>query len=195
MREDDRQAEPSQPSPPGRAESGAACAGIDPDLGPQDQPAAADTAASPGAAAAGGLWATLAVIAVGGAAGALARYGLATAFPHPPGAFDWATLGINVSGCFLIGALMVAITEVWPAGPLVRPFLAVGVLGGFTTFSTYIVDIQRSLDAGAAASALAYLALTLAAALAAVWAGITGMRAAARRVRPPGPATGPETSP
>jgi fluoride exporter len=132
------------------------------------------------------------VIAIGGAAGALGRYGLAVAFPHPAGSFDWATLGINVSGCALIGALMVAITEVWPGHPLARPFLAVGVLGGFTTFSTYIVDIQRSLDAGAAASALAYLALTLAAALAAVWAGIAGMRAVAHRVRPVERASGLE---
>jgi CrcB protein len=181
MREDERQADQS---PPNRAETGAASAGIDPELGPPDQ------RPPPGA---GGR--TLAVIAVGGAAGALARYGLSAAFPHPAGAFDWATLGINVSGCALIGALMVAITEVWPAHPLVRPFLAVGVLGGFTTFSTYIVDIQRSLDAGAAASALAYLAVTLAAALAAAWAGITGMRALGRRARPPGPSRSGESPP
>ncbi|MEP7022238.1 MAG: CrcB family protein [Actinomycetota bacterium] len=133
-------------------------------------------------------WLTLAVIAAGGAAGALARYGLSAAFPHPAGAFDWATLGINVSGCALIGALMVAITEVWQAHQLVRPFLVVGMLGGFTTFSTYIVDIERSLDAGAAASALAYLALTLMAALIAVCAGIAGMRLIAGRLRPAGPA-------
>jgi fluoride exporter len=168
-----------------------------PGTGPLDQPVARTdpigtdlVGADPAGRAAAGpdaQWRTLAVIAVGGAAGALARYRLSTAFPHPPGAFDWATLGVNVSGCALIGALMVAITEIWPAHRLVRPFLVVGVLGGFTTFSTYIVDIQRSLDAGAAASALAYLAVTLAAALAAVWAGITGMRVLARRVRPPGP--------
>jgi fluoride exporter len=174
VREDDRQADPS---PPDRAGSGPTGAGIDPELGPPARPGVTPDAG----------WRTLGVIAVGGAAGALARYGLSAAFPHPAGAFDWATLGINVSGCALIGALMVAITEVWPAHPLVRPFLAVGVLGGFTTFSTYIVDIQRSLDAGAAVSALAYLAVTLAAALAAVWAGITVMRMLARRVRPSAP--------
>ena len=149
---------------------------IDPEIDPETSPGA--LRAAPVSAARS--WATLAVIAAGGAAGSLARYGLSVAFPHPAGSFDWATLGINVSGCALIGVLMVAITEVWPAHHLARPFLVVGVLGGFTTFSTYIVDIQRSLDAGAAASALAYLAGTLAAALAAVAAGITVMRWLAR---------------
>src|ERR1700689_208306 len=151
MSEEDRQAGPPGP---GRAESWPIGAGIDPQLGPPDQPASTGPAGITGAEHAGQAparpdagWRTLAVIAVGGAAGALARYGLATAFPHPAGSFDWVTLGINVSGCALIGALMVAITEVWPGHPLARPFLAVGVLGGFTTFSTYIVDIQRSLDA------------------------------------------------
>jgi fluoride exporter len=190
VHEPDRQGEPS---PPGHAENWAARAGTDSDLGPLEQPAVSPDPTGTGpagrvAAGPGAQWGTLAVIAVGGAAGALARYGLSTAFPHPPGAFDWATLGINVSGCALIGALMVAITEVWTAHRLVRPFLAVGVLGGFTTFSTYIVDIQRSLDVGAPASALAYLVATLAAALAAIWTGITGMRVVARRVRPPAPA-------
>ena len=114
----------------------------------------------------------LAMISAGGVLGALARYGLATAFPHQPDRFPWATFTINVSGCFLIGVLMVLITETWRTHRLVRPFLGVGVLGGFTTFSTYIVDIQHTVTAGAARTALAYLAGTLLAALAAVWAGV-----------------------
>lgn len=117
-------------------------------------------------------WATLAAISVGGAAGALARYGLIEAFPHRPGAFAWATLAINVTGCALIGVLMVLITEVWRAHPLVRPLLGVGVLGGFTTFSTYVVDAQRGVEAGAAAVALGYLALTPITALIAVFVGV-----------------------
>ncbi len=111
----------------------------------------------------------LAVISAGGVLGALARYGLATAFPHRPGAFAWSTFAINVSGCLLIGVLMVLVTETWQAPRLVRPFFGVGVLGGFTTFSTYIVDIQRSATP---ATALAYLFGTLAAAMAAVWTGV-----------------------
>lgn len=65
---------------------------------------------------------------------------------------------------------MVTVTEGRrPAHRLVRPFLGTGVLGGFTTFSTYTQDTERLLSAGRAAPALVYLAGTLAAALAAVW--------------------------
>ncbi|MEU1390514.1 MULTISPECIES: CrcB family protein [unclassified Nonomuraea] len=115
--------------------------------------------------------ATPAVIAAGGVLGALARYAVLTAFPVPPGGFAWPTLAVNVTGCLLIGLLMVAITEVWRAHPLTRPFLGVGVLGGFTTFSTSIADAHGALAAGEPRTALAYLAVTLVTALAAVFLG------------------------
>jgi CrcB protein len=117
----------------------------------------------------------LAVIAAGGVIGALARQGIWAVFPHRPGGFDGATLVINVTGCALIGALMTA-AERWPRYPLLAPFLGTGVLGGFTTFSTYIVAIQQSIDAGAPGVAFGYLAGTLAAALAAVYLGRAGAR-------------------
>lgn len=116
-------------------------------------------------------WLELAVIAAGGIIGTLARYGLNLAWPHEPGRFAWATLAVNTSGCLLIGGLMVLIDRVWIGRPLVRPFLGIGVLGGYTTFSTYALDIQQMLDAGAAGPAVAYLVGTVAAALAAVWVG------------------------
>ncbi|WP_242892323.1 fluoride efflux transporter FluC [Actinomadura litoris] len=125
-------------------------------------------------------WSTLAAISAGGIIGALSRYGLTDAFPYGPGDFPWPVFGINVGGCLLIGVLMVLITEVRRAHHLVRPFLGVGVLGGFTTFSTYVVDIQRAVDADAAATALGYLAATLVAALAATTAGLRLTRALAR---------------
>ncbi|MBY8870348.1 CrcB family protein [Micromonospora sp. PLK6-60] len=119
--------------------------------------------------------AVLGVIAAGGALGALARAGLQAAFPPAPAGFPWATFGINVAGCLLIGALLALITA-RPAGPLVRPFLGVGMLGGFTTFSAYVVDVQRVVAAGAPGVALGYLAATVVGALLAVWAGdaVTG---------------------
>jgi fluoride exporter len=123
----------------------------------------------------------LGLISAGGVIGSLARYGLGVAFPHQPTGIPWATFAINVSGCLLIGALMVLITDVWPARRLLRPFLGTGLLGGYTTFSTYVVDIQHLLGVGAARTALAYLAYlagTLLAALATVQAGITLTRAA-----------------
>ncbi|MCB5169681.1 CrcB family protein [Streptomyces bambusae] len=112
----------------------------------------------------------LAAVAAGGALGALARYGIGLLWPAAPGGFPWATFGINVAGCALIGVLMALAGEGGrTAHPLVRPFLGTGVLGGFTTFSTYAVDFSRLLDRGEAGTALAYAGLTLAGALGAVW--------------------------
>ncbi|MEV5574307.1 CrcB family protein [Spirillospora sp. NPDC052269] len=122
-------------------------------------------------------WMTLGAISAGGVCGALARYGLATAFPHGPGGFPWAIFGINASGCLVIGVLMVMITEVLRPHPLLRPFFGVGVLGGFTTFSTAMVDVQQAVRDGAPGIALAYLAATLVTALAAVWTGVRLTRA------------------
>jgi len=67
--------------------------------------------------------------------------------------------------------LMVAIAEIWPRHRLLRPFLGTGVLGGYTTFSTYVVDAQRLLEQRAAATALIYLVATLVSAVLAVYVG------------------------
>jgi CrcB protein len=123
----------------------------------------------------------LAVIAAGGVLGALARYGLGVAFPHRAAGFPFATFGINVSGCLLIGVLVVLSTEAWVAHPLLRPFLGTGVLGGYTTLSTAIVDTQHLASAGAARTALVYLFGTLAAALTATYLGMVGTRLLMRR--------------
>ncbi|MEV4336887.1 CrcB family protein [Streptomyces sp. NPDC049590] len=120
----------------------------------------------------------VAAVAAGGALGATARYALTLAWPAPPGHFPWATFWTNVSGCAAMGVLMVLVTDVWAAHRLLRPFLGTGVLGGYTTFSTYAVDIRRLTGAGRPGSALLCLAATLCAALAAVWLA----SAATRRV-------------
>jgi CrcB protein len=124
-----------------------------------------------------------AAVSAGGVLGALARYALTEAFPHQPDTFPWAVFTINVAGCLLIGVLMVLVTETWRVHRLVRPFLGVGVLGGFTTFSTYIVDYQHAVTAGAARTGLVYLAGTLVAALAAVFTGVRLTRRVTGRVR------------
>jgi CrcB protein len=116
-------------------------------------------------------WPVLAVVSAGGAIGALARYGLGVLIPHAPGAFPWATFGINISGCLLIGVLMALIADVWPSQRLIRPFVGTGILGGYTTFSTYVVDIQQLLAAGRPVAAFGYLFATVVGALAAVYAG------------------------
>lgn len=127
----------------------------------------------------------LAAISAGGVVGALARYAVAVALPHGPAGFAWSTWLVNVSGCLAIGVLMVLISEVWVGRRLVRPFLGVGVLGGYTTFSTSVVDVQQAAGHGAAGTALLYLGATLLGALAAVWAG-SAVTAWALRARRPG---------
>jgi CrcB protein len=111
----------------------------------------------------------LAAIAAGGVLGACARYGATLLWPAAPGTFPWTTFWINITGCTLMGVLMVLINERTTVHPLVRPFLGTGVLGGYTTFSTYAVDAQHLLDGDRPGIALLYLAATLVAALVAVW--------------------------
>ncbi len=122
----------------------------------------------------------LAAVAAGGVLGALARYGVSSAWPHEPGDFPWATFGINVSGCLAIGVLLVMITEIRSTHRLTRPFLGTGVLGGYTTFSTYAVETERLLS-DHPVTALVYLFGTAAAALVAVQAGVVLTRAVGRR--------------
>jgi CrcB protein len=114
----------------------------------------------------------IACVALGGALGALARWAVAEALPHDPGRFPWGTLLTNVTGCLLIGVLMVLVIEKWPEHPLVRPFFGTGILGGFTTFSTYAVDTRALVAADRPAVAAAYLVVTLAAGLVAVVVGL-----------------------
>ncbi|MGI5212647.1 fluoride efflux transporter CrcB [Plantactinospora sp. CA-290183] len=118
-----------------------------------------------------------AVVALGGALGSGARYGLLLLWPHKPDGLPWATLVTNLAGCALIGVLMQVTGTRLAPHRLLRPFLGTGVLGGFTTFSTYAVDFRALLDAGRATLATGYLLGTLAGALAAVR---LGMWAAAR---------------
>lgn len=122
----------------------------------------------------------LGAVAAGGALGALARWGVGEALPHDSGTFPWSTLLINVAGCFLIGVLMVLVVETWPGRPLVRPFFGTGILGGFTTFSTYVVDTRSLLAHGRPAVAATYLLGTLLLGLVAV---VAGLRTTERVVR------------
>lgn len=129
-------------------------------------------ASGPGAA-------DLAAIAAGGGAGSLARYLLSQTFPAGHG-FPWAIFWVNSSGCLLLGVLMVYLLEVWPPRRLLRPLLAVGLLGGYTTFSTYAAGVMTLLTGGAPGLADAYALTSILAALVAVWAGMKAGRLAAR---------------
>lgn len=151
---------PEDPEDPGRGPVGGA---VDPDV---DLRLPADRAETAGPR----LWGVLAVIAVGGAAGALGRHALQELWPSQDGTrFAWGTFTANVTGSALIGVLMVLVSERGtPVPPWVRPLLGVGLLGGFTSYSAYALDARGLLDAGATGTAVAYLVGTLLSALAAV---------------------------
>lgn len=102
----------------------------------------------------------VAAVSAGGAVGAAGRYAATVAWPPAEGSLPVTTLAVNVCGCALIGILMVAVVELWPHRRLVRPFMGTGVLGGFTTFSTYAVDVQQLASVGQVGTAAAYLLLT-----------------------------------
>lgn len=104
-------------------------------------------------------------VAVGGAVGALARAGISEALPHPnAAAWPWATFLTNLVGCVLLGVVLDWTDHRAPQwksqhprrARLVRPLLASGVLGGFTTFSTFSVETYGLLSSGAAGAALLY---------------------------------------
>lgn len=124
----------------------------------------------------------LAAIAAGGVIGAEARYGL-TALAGDQSSFPWATLVENITGCFLIGVLMVVLLELTAPHRLLRPFLGVGVLGGYTTFSAYAVEVHEMLLDDRLVPVLIYLFSTPVAALLAAWLGTRTTRATLARLR------------
>lgn len=111
-------------------------------------------------------------IAVGGAVGTTARYGLVRALPPAPLGFPWSTLLANVVGSLLLGIVVTLVVERWPPTRYVRPFAAIGVCGGFTTFSTMTVDVAQLGRHGRLGTAGLYLVATVVAGLAAAAAGI-----------------------
>ena len=115
--------------------------------------------------------ATLLAIFLGGAIGTVSRYLLDAHHPVPPGHFPWVTLLINLSGSFAIGLLVPLTEHVAPRAPLARPFLVVGLLGGWTTYSTLAVDATLLAKDGDIASSFAYLAATVVGGLLLVVAG------------------------
>jgi CrcB protein len=109
--------------------------------------------------------------ALGGALGALARWALAEAVPSSPAGWPWATLLVNLTGCFLIGALLAALAARSPEPSWARPFLGVGVLGGYTTYSTFAVEVIELVDTGAALLASGYVLASVVGGVAAVALG------------------------
>lgn len=122
--------------------------------------------------------AVLGAVALGGAVGGLARWGVAHVVPG-----TWATVVVDVAGCLLVGALTAWLGH-RPRGPLAGPFLAVGLLGGFTTFSTWATDVVTLVDGGATAAGLAHAVGLPVAAVVAALVGLTATRRALARRSP-----------
>jgi CrcB protein len=114
--------------------------------------------------------------ALGGALGALARWVIAEALPGSPGGWPWATLLVNLTGCLLLGALLAALAARSPEPSWARPFLGIGVLGGYTTYSTFAVEVVDLTDRGAAVLAAGYVLLSVAGGVAAVVLGAVVVR-------------------
>jgi CrcB protein len=129
--------------------------------------------------------ATLAMVAVGGAGGALARHAVGHLGAGRGPGFPVGTFVVNVTGAFGLGLLLTVLTRL-PRRRLVRPLLAAGFLGAYTTFSTFAVELVTRLEDGHVPMAVAYAALTLVVGLAAAvggqrlggWIGRSGTPAA-----------------
>ncbi len=117
-------------------------------------------------------------IAIAGAAGALARYGLeGLVSARRPGAFPWGTFAVNVTGTFLLGLVFTVLTERTTVDPWLRSSITVGFLGAYTTFSTFSLESYRLLADGAVGLAVANTLGSLGAGLSAVYLGVVAGRA------------------
>jgi CrcB protein len=123
------------------------------------------------------------LVAAGGALGSWLRFGVGRAWvqvigPARASAFPWATLSVNV-----LGSLAMGLVAGWLArsggSEATRLLLAVGVLGGFTTFSAFSLEVVSLIERGDLGLALMYLFLSLSAGLLGLWLGLLLMRAAA----------------
>jgi CrcB protein len=123
----------------------------------------------------------LAVIALGGIVGASARYELAKALPTSPGRFPWATFWTNMSGSLVLGFLLVVLMDRVRSHRLLRPFLATGILGAYTTMSTYLVETAVLIKDGHATVGVTYALSSAAVGLLLAFAGMVGARQLTQR--------------
>jgi CrcB protein len=114
-------------------------------------------------------------IAAGGSLGTLARYGTERTLAVSDRSFPWPTFLVNVAGSFLLGLIVILVVERWPPTRFVRPFAAIGFCGGFTTFSTMVVEAAQRGQHGQIGLAAGYLAAST---VGGVIAAVLGMAAA-----------------
>lgn len=116
-------------------------------------------------------------VAAGGAVGALGRHSVNALVMRSIGpGFPWATLLANVSGSLAMGLLVGLMARGLSLSEPARAFLTIGMLGAFTTFSTYALDVVTLTQRGAVSAALGYAAASVLLCVAAVWAGLALVR-------------------
>jgi len=128
--------------------------------------------------------AVYAAIAVGGALGASARYGMAQLITVPPDSFPWATFWTNVTGSLALGVVLGLVLERFPSSRYARAFAATGFLGAYTTYSTFAVETDLLVKDGHAGIAVAYVIASFVAGFAAVFVGMWLARGRWRPGRP-----------
>ena len=111
-------------------------------------------------------------VGVGGGLGALARYYIAGAIQSAATTFPWGILVVNVSGGFLMGLIVEASALRLNLPPDLRAFLTVGILGGYTTFSTFSLDSALLLQKGAYIQAASYMIGSVLLSVLALFAGL-----------------------
>jgi CrcB protein len=121
--------------------------------------------------------ALLVAVGSGGALGALARYGIELGGGVGREAFPWPTLGINVSGAFLLGLVYTLLAERARPTPYLRAFLGIGVLGAYTTFSTWTAEAVLFVRDGRVWMAALYAVVTVVGGIVAVFGGVAAGRA------------------
>src|SRR3954451_11683832 len=114
----------------------------------------------------------LAAVAMGGALGTTARYEAGLHWPVTAPSFPTTTFVVNTSGAFAIGLILAVLLARWPQHRYARPFLCVGVLGGWTTMSTFAVESDLLVRDGHAGTAVMYVLATVAAGVLATTAGL-----------------------
>lgn len=123
------------------------------------------------------------LIAAGGAIGTLLRYGLAgVVLARSRGGFPWGTLAVNLSGCFAIGLLWELFMRS-TAGPDARAFVFVGLLGGFTTFSSFGLETFHLIDEGQWGFAAANVLVSVIVGLGLVFGGVFAGRGLAAWIK------------
>jgi CrcB protein len=124
---------------------------------------------------------SIALVAVGGALGAVARVAVGVVVPVADNGWPWATMAVNLSGALVLGGLLRVISESLIGGAWARPLIGTGIVGSFTTFSTLSVEIERLAATGRGVVAAGYAGVTLVGGLLAVWIGSAAGVAMLRR--------------